>query len=312
MEVCFGIPADIDLWMNLVRQVSSNFPGLETEEDLEKHRQTVLKFMEKRQALCVKSDDQIQGVLLFSRNRNMICCLAVSPGRRRKGIASRLLETALSELDRSRDISVSTFREGDEKGAAPRALYRKFGFIEAELTEEFGYPNQVFVLQKPSMKIEFRKAGIPDAEQLIEIYNASFYSDYLRYGECPAYGRTIEMMKQSIIDYPKFLILCDSRPVGCISCKMLEKGVYEVGCLCVIPEYQGKGIGSAAMEFAKSYYRDWSRFTLVTPVDKHENVRFYTKKCGFGIRSAEMDGSVKVARFVLERENELNQAGCMK
>ena len=273
MEVCFGNPADIGHWMNLVRQVSWNFPGLETERDLEEHRQTVLKFMEKRQALCVKSDDRIQGVLLFSRNRNMICCLAVSPGSRRKGIASKLLEKALSELDRGRDITVSTFREGDEKGTAPRALYRKFGFIDAELTEEFGYPNQVFVLQGTPMKIEFRKAGIPDAELLIEIYNASFYSDYLRYGECPAYGRTAEMMKQSIRDVPKFLIVCSGRPVGCISCKAQGKGIYEVGCLCVIPEFQGKGIGTAAMEFVKSYYQDWSRFTLVTPVDKHKNAR---------------------------------------
>ena len=147
MEVCFGMPADIDRWMDLVRRVSWNFPGLETEEGLEEHRQTVLKFMGKRQALCVKADDQIQGVLLFSRNRNMICCLAVSPEARRKGIASKLLETALSEMDRSRDITVSTFREGDEKGTAPRALYRKYGFREAELTVEFGYPNQVFVLK---------------------------------------------------------------------------------------------------------------------------------------------------------------------
>ena len=157
MEVCFGKPADIGLWMNLVRRVSWNFPGLETERDLEEHRQTVLKFMEKRQALCVKADDQIQGVLLFSRNRNMICCLAVSPESRRNGIASKLLETALSELDRGRDITVSTFREGDEKGTAPRALYRKFGFVEAGLTEEFGYPNQVFVLQRTPMKIELRE-----------------------------------------------------------------------------------------------------------------------------------------------------------
>lgn len=148
MEVCFGIPADINQWMNLVRRVSGNFPGLETERDLEEHRQTVLRFIEKRQALCAKTDDRIQGVLLFSRNRNMICCLAVSPEIRRKGIASKLLETALGELDRNRDITVSTFREDDGKGAAPRSLYRKFGFVEAELTEAFGYPNQVFILRK--------------------------------------------------------------------------------------------------------------------------------------------------------------------
>ena len=148
MEACFGNAGDINQWMDLVRRVSRNFPGLETEKGLEEHRQTVLRFMEKRQALCVKSDGRIQGVLLFSRNRNMICCLAVSPGSRRKGIASELLKTALSELDRNRDITVSTFREGDEKGTAPRGLYRKFGFVGAELTEEFGYPNQVFVLRK--------------------------------------------------------------------------------------------------------------------------------------------------------------------
>ena len=147
MEVCFGQPADIDSWMDLVRQVRWNFPGLETEKDLDEHRQTVLRFMEKRQALCVKSGGQCCGVLLFSRNRNMICCLAVSPESRRTGIASKLLETALGELDRSRDITVSTFREDDEKGTAPRALDRKFGFAEGELTEEYGYPNQVFVLR---------------------------------------------------------------------------------------------------------------------------------------------------------------------
>ena len=151
------------------------------------------------------------------------------------------------------------------------------------------------------MKIEFRKAGIPDAELLIDIYNSAFFSDYIRYGACPAYGKTKEMMEQSIMDYPKFLIMYNSRPVGCVSCREAAKGIYEIGCLCVLPEYQGKGIGTAAMEFIKTHYQDWNTITLVTPADKTENVRFYTKKCGFDIQSEEMDGNVKVARFVLER-----------
>ena len=75
------------------------------------------------------------------------------------------------------------------------------------------------------MDIEFRKAEIADAELLIEIYNAAFYSDYLKYGECPAYGRTREMMEQSIINYPKHLIIVDSKPVGCISCIALITGL---------------------------------------------------------------------------------------
>lgn len=146
MKVLFGESTDIVSWMKLVKRVSWNFPGLETTESMDEHRNTVLKFMDKKQALCVKSKDEIIGVLLFSRKRNMICCLAVDPEYRKQGIASILLEKALSELDRHKEITVSTFRENDEKGIAPRALYKKFGFKEAEFTEEFGYPNQVFVL----------------------------------------------------------------------------------------------------------------------------------------------------------------------
>lgn len=146
MEVLLGKPSDIEDWMKLVKSVSRDFPGLETDESIEEHSRTVLKFMGKNQALCVKCGSDIAGVILFSRKLNMICCMAVAPEYRRQGIGYALLEKALDELDRSREISVSTFREDDEKGAAPRALYKKFGFKEAELIEEFGYPNQRLVL----------------------------------------------------------------------------------------------------------------------------------------------------------------------
>lgn len=151
------------------------------------------------------------------------------------------------------------------------------------------------------MNLEYRKANIEDTNLLIDIYNASFYSDYVKYGECPGYGKSKETMEKSIIDYPKFIILCDGKPVGVISCQMIANGIYEVGCLCVIPEYQGKGIGTKAFQFALSYYNDWKKFTLITPVDKEENVKFYTEKCGFYIDSTEMDGNVKVVRFYRER-----------
>ena len=151
------------------------------------------------------------------------------------------------------------------------------------------------------MKIEFREAVAADAGMLIEIYNSAFYKDFIRYGECPAYGRSLKEMQRSIHKFPKFVILCDEMAVGCISCKAVESGVYEIGCLCVRPDYQGKGIGTAATAFAKSHYEDWKKFTLITPMDKEENIRFYTEKCGFKIAATEMDGNVKVVRFVLER-----------
>lgn len=147
MEVQYGTLPEIDSWMELVQRVSWNFPGLETEAALEDHRKTVLRFMDENRALCVKKGDKVIGVLLLSRKYNMICCLAVAREHRRNGIASLLLEKALSELDRSKDITVTTFRDNDEKGIAPRALYKGFGFVEEKLMVENDYPVQRFVLR---------------------------------------------------------------------------------------------------------------------------------------------------------------------
>lgn len=146
MILSYGTPEDIESWMALVSRIRLNFPGLETQEGLDDYRATVLKFMGKRQAICVKNGGEIVGVMLFSRGHNMICCLGVSPDYRRRGVASMLMDEALGNLDRTKDISVSTFRADDVKGIAPRALYEKYGFVEDELIEAFGYPNQKYIL----------------------------------------------------------------------------------------------------------------------------------------------------------------------
>ena len=135
-----------DSWMQLVRKVSWSFPGLETEQRIDEHKILVLKFMNDKRALRVKNEQDIIGVLLYSRKYNMICCLAVDPAYRKRGIASILLREALDKLYRDKNITVSTFRENDVKEIAPRKLHKKFGFEDGELIEEFEYPSQRFVL----------------------------------------------------------------------------------------------------------------------------------------------------------------------
>ena len=151
------------------------------------------------------------------------------------------------------------------------------------------------------MTIEYRQAALEDAELLINIYNTSFYDDYLRYGSCPGYENTIEMMEESIKRHPKHIILCDDEPIGCVSYTKLGMGEYELACLCIVPEFQGKGIGTQAIQFLKTLLGDWEKLTLVTPLDKKQNVKFYTEKCGFHITSTEKDGNVELARFLAER-----------
>lgn len=150
MEVQYGAPENIGPWMELVSSIRSVFPGLETGAALEDHKNTVLRFMKEGRALCVMDADGLAGVLLLSKKRNMICCLGVEGSHRGKGVGSLLLEKALSILDRSRPIEVTTYRANDEKGTAARKQYKKFGFQEMELVTEYGYPLQRSVLKEIS------------------------------------------------------------------------------------------------------------------------------------------------------------------
>ena len=108
-------------------------------------------------------------------------------------------------------------------------------------------------------------------------------------------------MEASIEKFPKLIIDCDDIPVGVISVASRGEGEYYIGCLCVIPKYQSKGIGTEAIKYMLGYYKDWSKITLITPADKEENINFYTS-CGFKIDSTDMDGSVKVVHLLLERQ----------
>ena len=81
------------------------------------------------------------------------------------------------------------------------------------------------------MLIEYINATKNDAKLLVDIYNAAFYSDFIKYGECPAYGRTISDMEKSIERFPKTIILCDKKPIGVISIQNKGNGNYYIGWL---------------------------------------------------------------------------------
>ncbi|MHC1755677.1 MAG: GNAT family N-acetyltransferase [Methanosarcina sp.] len=140
---------DLNSWMELVKLVSWNFPGLETKELIQGYKgNTLVKNIKRKSAICAKDGERVVGVLLFSIKYNMLGCMAVHPDYRRSGIASELIQLMLNNLDKERDAVVTTFREGDEKGIAPRTLYKKLGFVEDELCEEFGYPQQKFIFHR--------------------------------------------------------------------------------------------------------------------------------------------------------------------
>ena len=148
MNVELGKARDLDNWMDLVENVKDSFPGLETREALEEHRRTVLEFMGRDAAVCAKIDGRIVGTLLFSRDDHMLCFLAVDEVCRRQHIAEDMVAYMLSMMEPGKDILVTTYREGAPEGVAARAFYKRLGFVEGRLTEEFGSPVQEFVLKR--------------------------------------------------------------------------------------------------------------------------------------------------------------------
>ena len=148
MEIKLGNRNDIDDWMDLVTKVKDAFPGLETMEALQEHRNTVLEFMNRESAICAKSCNKIVGTLLFSKENHMLCFLAVDIEYRRQHIAEKTVSYMLTSMEVGDDIIVTTYREGVPEGIAARAFYKRFGFAEGKLTEEFGSPVQEFVLKR--------------------------------------------------------------------------------------------------------------------------------------------------------------------
>lgn len=148
MEIRFGTIKDIDLWMQLVDKVKEIFPGLETKEAMDEHQGTVLEFIDRGEALCAEVDGKIVGILLFSKEWNKLCFLAVDSKYRRQHIAFKLVTNMYSYLDLAKDISLETHVEGVPEGVAARCFYKKLGFIESEIKEEFGSLVQEFVLPK--------------------------------------------------------------------------------------------------------------------------------------------------------------------
>ena len=130
-------------WLALVRRVSENFPGL----DMDEYAATLKKNISRGTALCVREGGRIIGILLYSPARHCLSGMAVDPDFRRRGIASALIADMLCRMPAG-EVSVTTFREDDEKGKAPRALYSRLGFAPAELFTEFDYPVQRFLLRR--------------------------------------------------------------------------------------------------------------------------------------------------------------------
>jgi len=134
--------SDIPLWLDLVTLIIDGFPNLKEENYLEVLKKTI---SEKR-ALILKDKNIAIAVMAINYDTGSIDFFGVHPLYRKYGIAKLFLDKVMDELLKDKEISITTFREGDKADTGYRKTYKELGFAEAELLIEFGYPTQKFVL----------------------------------------------------------------------------------------------------------------------------------------------------------------------
>lgn len=143
------------------------------------------------------------------------------------------------------------------------------------------------------MKIEYKKATFHDIDEIIEVQNKGFYQDYKRFGECSGYNPNRKSIMRALTRAIIYLICIDGKVVGDVIVMKRKSGDYFLGGLCIIPEFQNRGIGHQVMKFLEELYQDAMHWSLETPADKESNIYFYQKH-GFKITDQYQDGNMKV------------------
>ena len=131
----------------------------------------------------------------------------------------------------------------------------------------------------------FRPAEEKDVPLLTNLYDRAFLEDFQRYGQCPGYGRSQEQMRDSLRRVPKQILLFGGVPLGVLSYERRDDGSVYLGCLCIVPEMQGRGLGTRAFAHMLEECPEVHRFELVTTADKVQNTAFISENADAASRA---------------------------
>ena len=149
-DICLAEKTDIADWMNLMRLVIDGYPVMNETDYLNE----ITKCIEEKRALVLRDGNILIGAMAFSKHSGSIDFLGIHPQYRKQGIHKLFLDALLEDYLLGKEISMTTYREGDKADIGHRDLLKQLGFAERELLTEFGYPTQRFVLSPKSKEGE--------------------------------------------------------------------------------------------------------------------------------------------------------------
>ena len=143
-DICLAEKGDIPAWIDLMHLVIDGYPVMDETDYLNE----ITRAIEEKRALILKEGNILIGAMTFSRNTGSIDFLGIHPQYRNQEIQKLFLEVLLEKYLPGREISMTTYREGDKADTGHRDLLKNLGFAEKELLVEYGYPTQRFVFSR--------------------------------------------------------------------------------------------------------------------------------------------------------------------
>lgn len=141
-NIRFATGIDIPACLELVNLVIDGFPNL----DENNYLLELEKGISEQRVLILTENDIAIALMSINFPTGSIDFFGVHPLYRHCGIAKFFLNKVMNELLIDKDITITTFREGDKADTGYRKAYKELGFAEAELLVEFGYPTQKLIL----------------------------------------------------------------------------------------------------------------------------------------------------------------------
>ncbi len=132
---------DIPSCIDFVEKVVDGLPNLDWSQFITRLKQSI-KY---EQTLIMKNEKITVGLTAFDRKRGTIDFWGINPQYRKLEVEKVFLKKVLHELKDDREVSVTTFREGDKADRGYRNSFKNLGFVEREHLVEYGYPTQRFV-----------------------------------------------------------------------------------------------------------------------------------------------------------------------
>ena len=119
-DICFAEKSDIPIWMDLMRLVIDGYPVMNEEDYLNE----ITRHIEEKHALVLKDDGILVGAMAFSDNPSCIEFLGIHPQYRKQDIQKLFLDVLLETYLPGKEISMTTYREGDKADTGHRELLK--------------------------------------------------------------------------------------------------------------------------------------------------------------------------------------------